>query len=94
MMGGAVQGFEQSGGTPPKLRSSPTAIGPIGQNAGLRRRLLDTGAAILAEAIPRDYMWGIGLAESDPDARHVDRWKGQNLLGQILATVRGQLQRA
>ena len=39
----------------------------FGQNAGLRRRLLDTGAAILAEAIPRDYLWGIGLAESDPD---------------------------
>ena len=92
LMGGRVSGFEQD-----KWDAHKVAIVTagsrckFGQNAGLRRRLLDTGDAILAEANPKDYIWGIGLAEDDPAALEPATWQGQNLLGQILMAVRGEL---
>ncbi len=92
MMGGAVQGFDQDAWDAAKLAIVTDGNrAKFGQNAGLRRRLLGTGEALLAEANPKDYIWGIGLAENDPNARRVERWKGQNLLGQILVNVRGEL---
>jgi ribA/ribD-fused uncharacterized protein len=92
MMGGAVQGFDQAQWDAAKVGIvTEGSRAKFGQNAGLRRRLLDTGDAVLAEANPKDFIWGIGLAETDPDALHVDRWKGQNLLGKILMTVREEL---
>lgn len=92
LMGGRVAGFEQA-----KWDANKVAIvtagsrAKFGQNAGLRRRLLDTGDAILAEANPKDYIWGIGLAEDDPDAQDPIKWQGENLLGQILMAVRSEL---
>ena len=58
------------------------------QNPDLKAKLLATGTAILAEASPRDKVWGIGktaktAAETDPSA-----WPGQNLLGKILMELR------
>lgn len=58
------------------------------QNPDLKAKLLATGSAILAEASPRDKVWGIGktaktAAETDPSA-----WPGQNLLGKILMELR------
>ena len=95
MMGGAVEGFDQDRWDAAKIAIVTQGNrAKFGQNPGLRRRLLETGAALLAEANPKDYIWGIGLAENDPDARHVDRWKGQNLLGQILVKVREELRLA
>jgi ribA/ribD-fused uncharacterized protein len=92
MMGGAVQAFDQHRWDAAKVDIVTEGNrAKFSQNAGLRRRLLDTGDAILAEANPKDFIWGIGLAETDPDALIVEHWKGQNLLGQILMTVRGEL---
>ena len=58
------------------------------QNPDLKAKLLATGTAILAEASPRDKIWGIGktartAAEVDPSA-----WPGKNLLGKILMELR------
>jgi len=95
LMGGRVSGFRQE-----KWDAEKVAIvtrgsrAKFGQNAGLRRRLLDTGEAILAEANPKDYIWGIGLAEDDPAALDPAKWQGQNLLGQILMQVRDELKAA
>ncbi|MDP3740556.1 MAG: NADAR family protein [Hyphomonadaceae bacterium] len=92
LMGGRVSGFEQV-----KWDANKVAIvmagsrAKFGQNAGLRRRLLDTRDTILAEANPKDYIWGIGLAEGDPDAQDPAKWQGENLLGQILMAVRSEL---
>lgn len=92
LMGGRVSGFQQE-----KWDAEKVAIvtrgsrAKFGQNAGLRRRLLDTGEAVLAEANPKDYIWGIGLAEDDAAALDPAKWQGQNLLGQILMRVRGEL---
>ena len=60
------------------------------QNPDLKSMLLATGDALLAEASPRDLVWGIGLdaataAEIDPS-----EWPGQNLLGKILMELRSE----
>jgi hypothetical protein len=61
------------------------------QHSDLNERLIATGNKILAEASPYDLVWGIGLAADDD--RILDRmnWKGKNLLGQILMSVRSAL---
>jgi ribA/ribD-fused uncharacterized protein len=40
------------------------------------------------EASPVDGIWGIKLAEKDPDADDETKWKGQNLLGKALDETR------
>lgn len=60
------------------------------QNPALLALLLDTSDLHFVEASPYDKIWGIGMAEDDPQllARH--RW-GQNLLGLILDVARETL---
>lgn len=58
------------------------------QNSELLKQLLATGDRVLVEASPWDRIWGVGLGADDPDVYDRDKWKGQNLLGQALMTVR------
>jgi len=53
--------------------------------------LMKTGSTYLVEARPEDKVWGIGLAEDDPDAQIQSKWKGLNLLGQVITRVRNDL---
>tara|TARA_B100001964_G_C13997295_1_gene493344 strand:+ start:259 stop:741 length:483 start_codon:yes stop_codon:yes gene_type:complete len=59
------------------------------QNDDIRQKLLSTGNSTLAEASPRDRIWGIGLNISD--AQSGKDWRGQNLLGKTLMRVRENL---
>jgi ribA/ribD-fused uncharacterized protein len=59
-----------------------------GQNPELRKKLIDTGAAILAEASPKDMIWGIGLDVATASVTPPSEWPGQNLLGRILMELR------
>ncbi len=61
------------------------------QNADLKRQLVDTGDAVLAECAVRDQIWGIGLSMGDPNRFERSKWKGTNLLGYALMLVREQL---
>ena len=61
------------------------------QNEACREVLLETGDAYLAEANPRDRIWGIGLSAQDAAARDPSAWRGRNLLGKILMEVRDVL---
>jgi ribA/ribD-fused uncharacterized protein len=61
------------------------------QHPALSEFLLRTGTKILVEASPTDCIWGIGLSASDPDADNPNCWKGLNLLGFALMSVRQQL---
>jgi len=63
-------------------------IAKFGKNTELGEYLKSTGNEVLVEAAHYDPVWGIGLHESDPDAQDPAKWKGQNLLGQVLMEVR------
>ncbi len=60
----------------------------FGQNEDLKRFLLGTGSKMLAEASQYDRIWGIGMSPGDPNAADARNWRGQNLLGKALMTVR------
>lgn len=57
-------------------------------NPKLKDELLKTGDKILVEASPYDTIWGIGLRDDHPDATNPSKWRGTNLLGEILMMVR------
>lgn len=61
------------------------------QNEGLKAKLKATDNSILAECAVKDRIWGIGLSMNNPDRLQIDKWKGQNLLGYALMTVRERL---
>jgi len=63
------------------------------QNPEMLKELLDTGDSIIAEASPVDPIWGIGLAAEDPLAQDVSTWKGTNLLGYVLMSVREKIRK-
>lgn len=61
------------------------------QNDDLKAQLAATGDAVLAECAVRDTIWGIGLSMKAPDRFHVEKWRGQNLLGYALMMVRERM---
>ena len=61
------------------------------QNQSLNDYLLSTSNRVLVEASPRDRIWGIGLAATDPKAANPYQWVGLNLLGFALMEVRNIL---
>ena len=68
-------------------------LAKFSQNEDMRRILLHTSRRRLAEASPRDNLWGIGLRACDHHASSLGTWRGSNLLGQILEHVREALDR-
>ena len=61
------------------------------QHPDLAAFLRATAGKVLVEASPRDWIWGIGMGASHPEARRPSRWRGTNLLGFALMNVRDQL---
>lgn len=61
------------------------------QNDALKEYLLSTGDALLAEASPKDAVWGIGIDAETAGKTPQSKWPGQNLLGQTLMKVREML---
>lgn len=57
----------------------------------LRQTLLDTGNLYIAEASPKDKIWGIGLKEADAQNMPRDLWPGQNILGKALMEIREEI---
>lgn len=62
------------------------------QHEDLKKKLLDTGIKILVEASPYDLIWGVGLGENDDIILNHNNWRGLNLLGKTLISVRSALQ--
>ena len=58
------------------------------QNKDLKELLLQTGDQTLAECAVHDRVWGIGLSMHDEKRLDQKQWRGQNLLGKCLMTVR------
>lgn len=61
------------------------------QNDEFREALFATKGKTLVEASPVDRIWGIGLAEDNPDALDRTKWLGKNWLGETLTKVRDDL---
>jgi len=57
----------------------------------MKRELLRTAGTTLVNADPHDTLLGIGMHTRDPDAYHKERWKGENILGQVLTEIRDEL---
>lgn len=58
------------------------------QNPEMLDYLKLTKNRILVEASPRDRIWGIGMGKANPDAQNPMNWRGRNLLGFALTSVR------
>ncbi len=67
------------------------AIAKFSQNIDLKKQLLDTKDAILAECAIKDLIWGIGLSMKDINRFDIKKWRGKNLLGYTLMQVRDKL---
>jgi len=63
-------------------------LAKFSQNEELFEALEMTANYRLVEASPVDKIWGVGLAEDNPDAFNPDAWKGTNWLGDILTETR------
>jgi conserved hypothetical protein, ribA/ribD-fused len=61
------------------------------QNTALEEKLLATQNHLLAECAVQDKIWGIGLSMKDERRLSPKEWKGQNLLGFSLMSVRSTL---
>ena len=58
------------------------------QNPDLKKLLLSTGNSIMAEASPKDAVWGIGMDAETAATTDPSGWPGDNLLGKILMELR------
>jgi len=58
------------------------------QHPDIKQRLLNTEGKQLVEASPGDKVWGVGLGIGDEKILDECRWRGQNLLGQVLSALR------
>lgn len=66
-------------------------VAKFGQNPALRSFLSGTRSRVLVEASPRDRIWGIGMAASNPKSLDPRLWRGRNLLGFALMEARARL---
>lgn len=58
------------------------------QNPDIRQVLFASYPYKIVEASPYDTIWGIGMGFDDPNITNESKWKGENLLGEILTEVR------
>ena len=61
------------------------------QHSDLAERLISTGNKVLAEASPYDLVWGVGYAAESDEILDSENWRGENLLGKVLMSVRSAL---
>ncbi|WP_455233235.1 NADAR family protein [Geopseudomonas aromaticivorans] len=91
-LGRKVTGYDDEVWSARRMRIVEAACySKFSQNADLCDLLLGTGDTLLVEASPYDRVWGVGLGADDPRILDQSQWLGQNLLGQVLMTVRDKL---
>ena len=63
------------------------------QDLELRAKLLNPqfDNKTFVEASPTDRIWGVGLAQYDPNIVDEINWRGQNLLGKVITQVRAEI---
>lgn len=60
------------------------------QNKDLHDLIVNSNG-IFAECASNDLVWGIGIGLNNQDKFDTSKWRGQNLLGQCLTTVRDMI---
>ena len=60
------------------------------QNEDLKKKLLQITGDIV-EANPKDTFFSCGLHLNNPDVSESSKWRGQNVLGEVLCSVRDRL---
>lgn len=63
----------------------------VRQNKDIEEMLVMTGDALIAEASPYDFYWGIGKDHHAPDVHDYTKWRGFNAMGAILMKLRDEL---
>ena len=63
------------------------------QNTAIMEDLLSTGNQTLVEGNAKDTIWGVGLDWKDKNIYDPAKWRGKNLLGEILMEVRAELKK-
>lgn len=66
-------------------------IAKFQQNTAYGQALEATKGTLLVEASPTDCIWGVGIAENDPNVMDHTKWRGTNWLGECLTIVRHKL---
>ena len=66
-------------------------LAKFSQNEDLKKKLLDTGDAYLVECAYSDTIWACGIRLDDDKRFDAGQWRGQNILGFALMTVRSIL---
>ena len=66
-------------------------LAKFSQNEEYKYALLATENYLIAEAAPRDKIWGIGMGVKNPELINPTKWKGSNILGWALMEVRNKL---
>jgi len=61
------------------------------QNQDLAEYLLSSNGKVLVEAAHYDKIWGVGLRETDDAILDYANWKGLNLLGNALMSIRPKI---
>lgn len=91
-LGRTVRGFDEATWNASRyeivLRGN---LAKFSQHDALCRYLRSTAPRLLVEASPVDTVWGIGLSGQSEQARRPSEWRGLNLLGFALTTVRQSL---
>ena len=91
--GKKVSGFKEEVWTPEKKEGIMKQIvrAKFTQNLELRKKLVDSGDKILANADARDKFWGVGTSATTAIAKDPSKWKGENRLGKMLMELRTEL---
>lgn len=66
-------------------------LAKFSQNDQLKCYILGTSNKYLAEASPNDLIWGIGFSTVDENRLFKEKWRGQNMLGEILMKIRDEI---
>lgn len=94
-LGGRVQGYRESAWAEKCQEVMHLALTlKFEQNPPLKSMLLATGDKELIEASPTDCYWGIGLPLDNPNIKDKSKWRGQNMMGKSLMTVREELRKS
>ena len=92
-LGRKVRGFDEQVWVQRRVNAMKTAVqlkfnaSPEFRNELLKEKYKNK---TFVEASPYDCIWGIGMSENDPNVNDERRWRGLNLLGNILTKLRDE----